>query len=166
MNFELWTDGGCAPNPGAGGWGAVILDLDRRVMREIWGGAASTTNNRMECLAMIRGLQALPADASVRVFSDSLIYVRHGQSCAAGTLRRKKNTKNWELLEQLRAEVEMRRCSFEWIKGHSGNRFNERADQLAARGRAQYGRGAHEREEGETSFAARSNRDASMGARA
>lgn len=137
----VYTDGGASPNPGPGGWGAVVLRSapgggEPRV-EEMSGGEADTTNNRMELTAALRALAALPADLPVRVVTDSQ-YLRRGITRwlpgwqAAGWKRKRgesvANEDLWRALGELVAERSVR---WEWVKGHAGHRWNERADELA-----------------------------------
>ena len=135
---EIYTDGACRGNPGPGGWGVLLRAGD--VEKELWGGEPDTTNNRMELLAAIRGLEALKRPSRVLLTTDSE-YVRKGitewidgwKARGWKTAARSpvKNQDLWQCLETLtsRHEVEWR-----WVKGHSGHPENERADSLANRG--------------------------------
>ena len=134
---EIYTDGACSGNPGPGGWG-TILRFDG-VEKELCGGAADTTNNRMELMAVIEGLKALTRPCHVRVYTDSKYvmdgvtkwlegWVRKGWKTAA-----KKKVKNQDLWEILYQELKAHTVSWEWVKGHSGHPENERADALARR---------------------------------
>ncbi|HEX8232861.1 MAG TPA: ribonuclease HI [Caulobacteraceae bacterium] len=134
----IYTDGACSGNPGVGGWGAVLISGANE--RELWGGEAATTNNRMELTAAIRALEALKRPCRVELHTDSQ-YVRNGIcEWLPGWKRRgwmtadKKPVKNedlWRALDEarLRHEVDWR-----WVKGHAGHELNERADALARRG--------------------------------
>jgi ribonuclease HI len=134
----IFTDGSCRGNPGPGGWGALLMFGDRE--REIWGGEAQTTNNRMELTAAIEALTALKRPCRVELHTDSQ-YVRNGISewlsiwKARGwrttTKGAVKNEDLWRRLDEarLRHEVDWR-----WVKGHAGHPENERADALARRG--------------------------------
>ena len=113
---HLYTDGACKGNPGPGGWG-VLLRYGRHE-KELCGGEADTTNNRMELTAVIRGLEALNRPCQVTVHTDSQ-YV-----------------KNAELWQQLDQQVARHQVSWQWVKGHAGHPENERADQLANQGAA------------------------------
>lgn len=135
----IHTDGGCVPNPGAGGWGAV-LRYGRHV-REIYGGEADTTNNRMELMAAIEALECLKRPCTVRLFTDSQ-YVRRGiTEWVAGWKRNgwktadKKPVKNAGLWRRLDDACERHDVQWTWVKGHAGIADNERADALAAQGR-------------------------------
>jgi ribonuclease HI len=119
----LYTDGAASGNPGPGGWGAVLCCGTFR--RELSGGYARTTNNRMELLAVIKGLEAIRWEgAEVHVFSDSTYVVR---TITEGW-KRKKNHDLWAQFDTLAARF---RLQFTWIKGHAGHPENERCDVLA-----------------------------------
>jgi len=133
---EIYTDGGADPNPGPGGWGAVLLDPVSGKSRELSGGEPKATNNRMELTAAIRALEALKTRCRVRLVTDSQ-YVRRGitEWLAAWEARGWKrkdgelsNVDLWQRLAELSREHEIR---WDWIKGHAGHKWNERADQLA-----------------------------------
>jgi len=133
----LYTDGGCRPNPGPGGWAAVLLRPGEDP-QELSGSEPKTTNNRMELRAAIEGLRALPAGHRVELFTDSE-YVRKGITEWLERWRRngwrtaaKKEVQNAELWRELAAELERHRVSWHWVKGHAGDRWNERADELAS----------------------------------
>lgn len=136
---EIFTDGACVPNPGPGGWGAVLRYGTHE--RELHGGEpSSTTNNRMELTATIRALECLTRRSVVHLHTDST-YVRNGITqwlprwrsrgwrTAAG-----EPVKNDDLWRELDAAVRRHEVSWFWVKGHSGHPENERADRLAARG--------------------------------
>lgn len=137
-DVELYTDGACRGNPGPGGWGVLLRARGRE--REHCGGAADTTNNRMELMAAIEGLRALTRPCSVAVYTDSE-YLRKGigewlpKWKAAGwrTAARKpvKNVDLWQCLEEAAAPHQVQ---WHWVKGHAGHPENERADALAQRG--------------------------------
>ena len=135
---ELFTDGACRGNPGPGGWG-VLLRYGK-VEKHLYGGERETTNNRMELQAAIEGLKALKHPCLVILTTDSE-YLRQGiTSWIANWKKRgwktanKKPVKNMDLWQQLEPLTESHRISWHWIKGHSGHRENEIADQLANRG--------------------------------
>jgi ribonuclease HI len=137
-DVEIYTDGACRGNPGPGGWGALLRTGD--VERELCGGEAETTNNRMELLAAIEGLAALKRACSVALYTDSQ-YVRNGiTQWMAGWKRNgwktanRKPVKNKDLWQRLDAEAARHQVSWHWVKGHSGHPENERADQLANQG--------------------------------
>jgi ribonuclease HI len=132
----IYTDGGCSPNPGAGGYGVILVYGSHR--RELSGGYRRTTNNRMELLAAIRGLEALKEPCDVRLFSDSQYVVNGIQKGWARRWRsngwRRNKTElaeNCDLWEQLLTLCEKHSVQFEWIRGHNGHRENERCDKLA-----------------------------------
>lgn len=138
MTVEVFTDGACRGNPGPGGWGAVLRYGDHE--RELFGGEALTTNNRMEMTAVIRALQALKRECKVVVTTDSM-YVKQGiTQWLQGWKRRgwrkadKSPLKNVDLWKQLDELVSSHDVEWHWVKGHSGHAENERADQLANRG--------------------------------
>jgi ribonuclease HI len=135
---EIYSDGACRGNPGPGGWGAVLrYNLKEK---ELWGGEASTTNNRMELMAAIRALEALKRRSRVKLYTDSL-YVMKGISQWIHDWKRrgwrtadKKPVKNedlWRRLEQLAAQHDV---EWHWVRGHAGHPENERADKLANKG--------------------------------
>jgi ribonuclease HI len=138
-----YTDGACSGNPGPGGWGALLIARDGEAVlkeRELNGGEALTTNNRMELLAAISALEALDRPTTITVVTDSA-YVKNGiASWIEGwkrngwrTADRKpvKNEDLWRRLDEARARHTVR---WEWIKGHAGHPENERADELARAG--------------------------------
>ena len=132
---EIFTDGACSGNPGPGGWGAILRFGNRE--REISGGDPATTNNRMELMAAIQGLEALKRPCRVRLFTDSN-YVRegvtkwiHGWKKNGWRTADKKPVKNVELWQRLDAARAPHRVDWIWVKGHSGHPENERVDQLA-----------------------------------
>ena len=138
MNAEtinIYTDGACKGNPGAGGWGALLIAGTYR--REICGGEAPTTNNRMEMMAVIRALEALKRPSRVQVHTDSQ-YVQKGVSeWMAGWKKRNwrtadgKPVKNQDLWLQLDALSQLHEIEWHWVRGHAGHPENERADALA-----------------------------------
>jgi ribonuclease HI len=135
---EIFTDGACRGNPGPGGWGALMRFRD--VERELYGGAADTTNNRMELQAAIEALKALKEPCRVVLTTDS-VYVKNGiTTWLAGWKKRgwktasKKPVKNVDLWQALDEQNQRHQVEWQWVKGHSGHRENEMADQLANRG--------------------------------
>jgi ribonuclease HI len=132
----IYTDGGCSPNPGPGGYGIVLIFGEQR--RELSGGYRSTTNNRMELTAAIRGLQALKEPCDVTLFSDSQ-YVVNGISKgwalkwkSKGWIKAdKRPAENTDLWEDLLNLCETHTVQFEWIRGHNGHAENECCDRLA-----------------------------------
>jgi ribonuclease HI len=138
----IHTDGACSGNPGPGGWGVILESGSRR--KELKGGEALTTNNRMELTAAIEALEALKAPSEVDLYTDSN-YLRDGiTSWIKGwkkngwrTADRKpvKNAELWERLEQAASRHTVR---WHWVKGHVGHDANERADELAREGMAPF----------------------------
>ncbi|MBC1181793.1 ribonuclease HI [Brevundimonas sp. WCHBH090558] len=138
----IHTDGACKGNPGPGGWGAV-LQAGGGHEKELWGGEANTTNNRMELMAAIMALEALKRPCKVELHTDSK-YVMQGITewmrgwKARGWLTAdKKPVKNAELWQRLDAARLRHEVKWRWVKGHAGHELNERADQLANRGVAE-----------------------------
>ena len=134
----IYTDGACSGNPGPGGWGAVLISGVHR--KEIKGGEAETTNNRMELMAAIEALAALKRPCRVELHTDSS-YLRHGITDWIETWKRngwrtanKKPVKNIDLWQRLEAAREPHHVSWHWVKGHAGHPENERADDLAREG--------------------------------
>jgi ribonuclease HI len=136
--IEIYADGACKGNPGPGGWGVILRSGTHE--REMLGGEAQTTNNRMELTAVIQGLLALKRASKVRVYTDSQ-YVQKGISEWIHSWKRrgwrtadKKPVKNddlWRRLDEIAAGHEV---TWHWVKGHAGHPENERADALANRG--------------------------------
>jgi len=132
---DLFTDGACSGNPGPGGWGAILRWRGQE--RELSGGEAPTTNNRMEMMAAIHGLEALRRPVTVRVHTDSM-YLRDGITrWLAGWKARgwrtadKKPVKNQDLWQRLEAAATPHHVEWHWVRGHAGHAENERADALA-----------------------------------
>ena len=140
--ITIWTDGACSGNPGPGGWGAILRG--RGYEKELSGGAAATTNNRMELTAAIMALEALKQSSEVDLHTDSQ-YVRggvtgwiHGWKRNGWRTADKKPVKNMELWQQLDAAAARHVVRWHWVKGHAGHSENERADVLAREGMAPY----------------------------
>jgi ribonuclease HI len=134
----IYTDGACKGNPGPGGWGALLLSGSHR--REICGGEALTTNNRMELTAAIEALAALKRPCLVQLYTDSQ-YVRLGITEWLPQWKRRgwrtadrKPVKNADLWQALEAQIERHVVHWHWVRGHAGHPGNERADELANEG--------------------------------
>ncbi|MCC7273096.1 MAG: ribonuclease HI [Alphaproteobacteria bacterium] len=132
---ELFTDGACSGNPGPGGWGVVLRWRGRE--RELSGGEAATTNNRMELMAAIAGLESLTRPVRARIHTDSM-YLRdgigkwiHGWKRNGWKTADKKPVKNVDLWQRLDAAARRHHVSWHWVRGHAGHPENERADRLA-----------------------------------
>ena len=135
---EIFTDGACRGNPGPGGWGALLRFQGKE--KPLYGGDAETTNNRMELMAAIKSLEALTERCHVVLTTDSQ-YVRKGitewmtnwkkRNWKTASKQPVKNVDLWQELDQLAAKHEI---EWHWVKGHSGHRENEIADQLANKG--------------------------------
>ena len=139
-NFKAYTDGACSGNPGIGGWGVVLLaEKNSTIMkrRELSGGSINTTNNQMELIAAIQCLKALKKPAKISIITDSS-YVKNGITEWLYTWKRnnwktssKKDVKNKTLWLELEELEKKNKVNWLWVKGHSGNLENERADFLA-----------------------------------
>ena len=136
------TDGACSGNPGPGGWGAVLSAGGRE--RELSGGEASTTNNRMEMMAAIAALGALKRQSRVKLYTDST-YLRTGITEWLERWKRngwrtadRKPVKNADLWRRLDELAQGHEIEWHWVRGHAGNTGNERADALARQGMAPY----------------------------
>lgn len=134
----IYTDGACAGNPGPGGWGAVLMSGGHR--KELSGGEAATTNNRMELTAAIMALEALKRPSQVDLHTDSE-YLRNGITAWIHGWRKrdwktadKKPVKNVELWQRLDAARSRHDVTWHWVRGHAGEIENERADELAREG--------------------------------
>jgi ribonuclease HI len=134
-HVTIHTDGACSGNPGPGGWGAILAFGDRE--KELKGGEAHTTNNRMELSAAIAALEALTKPCTVDLFTDSE-YVRggitgwiHGWKRNGWRTKDKKPVKNIDLWQRLDAALKQHDVRWHWVKGHAGHAQNERADVLA-----------------------------------
>ena len=136
MLVNLYTDGACKGNPGPGGWGVVIIKNGKPV-DEIYGGELNTTNNRMELLAVIHGLNKIEEAGAVRVNTDSM-YVKNGITLwinkwlENGWKTAARNpVANRDLWHQLDTALARHSVNWHWVKGHSGDPLNERCDHLA-----------------------------------
>lgn len=135
-NVEIFTDGSCSGNPGPGGWGAILRY--RGVEKELSGGEAETTNNRMELTAVIRSLEALKEPCCVKVTTDSKYVCESVEKGWVYSWKRngwkksdKKPALNVDLWEQLLILIDKHEVKFNWVKGHAGHPENERCDELA-----------------------------------
>lgn len=135
---EIFTDGACRGNPGPGGWGVLMRYGDKE--RTLHGGEAHSTNNRMELMAAIQGLEALKEPCEVVITTDSQYVMQGITQWMAQWKRRgwktadKKPVKNVDLWQRLDLAVQRHQVRWEWVRGHTGHLENERADQLANRG--------------------------------
>ena len=139
---SLYTDGACSGNPGPGGWGVLMLWNDHE--KELCDGEVETTNNRMELMAAIRGLESLKRGVTVDLYTDST-YVRdgitkwiHGWKKNGWKTAARKPVKNVDLWQRLELAVGDHTVNWHWVKGHAGHPENERADELARQGMAPY----------------------------
>jgi ribonuclease HI len=139
---EIFTDGACSGNPGPGGWGAILRYGD--TVKELSGGEAVTTNNRMELLAAINALEALKRPSTVDLHTDSQ-YVKngimtwiHGWKRNGWKTADKKPVKNADLWQRLDDVADLHEIVWHWVKGHAGHAENERADELAREGMAPF----------------------------
>ena len=138
MRVNIYTDGACRGNPGPGGWGVLMRFGDNE--KELWGGEHNTTNNRMELTAAIEGLKALKRGSPVTLTTDSK-YVRNGITqwitnwkIKGWRTANKQQVKNQDLWQQLDELSQHHDITWHWVKGHSGHRENDLADELANRG--------------------------------
>ncbi len=136
--IDIYTDGACSGNPGPGGWGAILRK--DATEKELFGGEALTTNNRMEMRAVIEALRALKTPVEARVHTDSQ-YVQkgisewiHGWKRRGWKTANKEPVKNEDLWRELDRLAAQHRIEWIWVKGHAGHVENERADELARRG--------------------------------
>ncbi|HYA79632.1 MAG TPA: ribonuclease HI [Methylocystis sp.] len=142
QRVEIWTDGACSGNPGPGGWGAILRFGERE--KELSGGEAETTNNRMELMGAISALEALTRPCAVDLHTDSQ-YVKNGVTSWLEAWKArgwktadKKPVKNVELWQRLEAAAERHDVTWRWVRGHAGDEMNERADALARAGMAPF----------------------------
>ncbi|MFN3869067.1 MAG: ribonuclease HI [Hyphomicrobiaceae bacterium] len=140
----VYTDGACSGNPGPGGWGAILMSGPHR--KELKGGEADTTNNRMELLAAIAALEQLKRASNVELHTDSS-YLKngitqwiHGWKRNGWRTADKKPVKNADLWQRLEAATKLHNIDWRWVKGHAGHPENERADELAREGMAPFQR--------------------------
>ncbi len=132
---SIWTDGACSGNPGPGGWGAILVYGGKQ--KELSGGEPATTNNRMELMAAIQALEALMRPCDVDLYTDSA-YLKGGITSWLASWKRngwrtadKKSVKNIELWQRLEEATKPHRIEWHWVKGHTNDEMNERADELA-----------------------------------
>jgi ribonuclease HI len=142
LQVEIFTDGACSGNPGPGGWGALLRYGNSE--KELSGGEAETTNNRMELAAAINALNALTRPCKIELYTDS-VYVRDGITKWLQNWQRngwrtaaKKPVKNADLWQALSEVVKTHDIDWHWVKGLAGHSENERADELARSGMAPY----------------------------
>ena len=139
---EIYTDGACSPNPGLGGWGAILISPRHDKRLELSGGERNTTNNRMELTAAIKGLEALKVPSRVRITTDSQ-YVHN--AFAHGWLRKwqangwktstRQPVQNADLWQELIRLAKIHEIEWEWVRGHAEHVENSRADELAVAAR-------------------------------
>jgi len=136
--IEIYTDGACSGNPGPGGWGVLLRWNGHE--KELFGGEAETTNNRMEMMAVIQALGALKKASRVDLYTDSKYVMQgitewiEGWKAKGWKTAAKKPVKNVDLWQQIDEAVQEHDVTFHWVKGHAGHPDNERADELARRG--------------------------------
>lgn len=140
--IEIYTDGACSGNPGPGGWGVLLLYGEHE--KELCGGEVETTNNRMEVLAAIKALEALKGASEVNLYTDSK-YLRDGITSWISKWKRngwrtaaRKPVKNVDLWQRLEEVLAPHQVTWHWVKAHDGHPENERADELARQGMADY----------------------------
>ena len=143
---RLYTDGACSGNPGPGGWGAILIYEEHK--KEISGGEAETTNNRMELLGVINGLEVLKEPCKVELYTDSKYIVDAVNKgwledwIARGGRRKTGELKNPDLWAKICELINLHDVSFHWVKGHADNEYNNRCDALAVAQRDHYKDGA------------------------
>jgi ribonuclease HI len=136
---DIFTDGACSGNPGPGGWGTILRA--KGTERELSGGEKDTTNNRMEMMAVIAGLEALQRQCKVKITTDSQYVMKGMMEWLPSWKKRnwmtagKKPVKNVDLWQRLEKAAEGHKLEWEWVRGHQGHVENERADQLAVTAR-------------------------------
>lgn len=141
----IYSDGACSGNPGPGGWGAILMSGEH--VKEIHGGEAATTNNRMEMMAAIQALESLKRPCKVEVHTDSQYVMKgisewiHGWKARGWKTADKKPVKNDDLWRRLDAARSKHDVAWKWVKGHAGHEHNERADELARLGMQEFKRG-------------------------
>ncbi len=146
----IYTDGGCSPNPGAGGWGAVLLSAKHNVEKHIYGSEAESTNNRMELTAAIKSLETLKRPCKVEFHTDSQYlqkaftqgWIEKWQKNNWRTAH-KKAVLNQDLWEKLIEMTKIHDIEWKWVKGHSNNKYNEICDQLVHKARKELNKPAY-----------------------
>jgi len=138
----IYCDGACSPNPGIGGWGAILISSAHRLRKELSGAEPDSTNNRMELTAALMGLRALVRPCEVSVFTDSQ-YLRN--AFQEGWLQKwtrngwrtsgRKPVLNGDLWQDLLAQTQVHKVAWHWVRGHAGDLDNSRADELAVAAR-------------------------------
>ena len=137
FDYIIYTDGACSGNPGSGGWAAIIFNKISGQKSKIIGGEIQTTNNRMELMAIIHALESIPKESSLQIFTDSK-YVINGielwikkwkiNDWIGSNKKKVKNKDLWMKLDMLSSQFQIK---WNWVKGHSGNKYNEEVDRLA-----------------------------------
>lgn len=128
-NVDIYTDGGCSPNPGAGSWGVVLIDCLTDTTKELSGYHPDTTNNEMELQAAIEGFKALKRPCNVRLFTDSQWLI--------GAMTGNKRKRHSVLLALLDTLIKDHVIEWVWVAGHTGNQWNERCHRLVTQARNQ-----------------------------
>ena len=141
--IEIYTDGGCDPNPGPGGWAAIILD--GKVKKILKGYAAESTNNRMELTAALEALKQIDASKPIKIYTDSQYLQKGVEQWLTNWKERNWKRKggvlaNIDLWKEISEEITHRKITWRWIKGHAGNPYNEQADRIAQQVRATKGK--------------------------
>lgn len=133
--ITIYTDGSCSGNPGPGGWAALLIYNDHK--KEISGGEANTTNNRMEMLAAIEAIKAVKSPSELEIYTDS-VYLKNGVTTWIHSWKRngwktsdKKEVKNQDLWKEIDKFSSIHKINWFWVKGHSNNEFNNYVDVLA-----------------------------------
>lgn len=135
-SIEIYTDGACSGNPGAGGWGAILRY--GKIEKELCGGEDNTTNNRMELTAVIEALKALKKECDITIYTDSRyvmdgvqLWLQNWKKNGWRTTNKKSPVKNIELWQELDKLLSEHQIKWVWVKGHNGHPENERVDKLA-----------------------------------
>lgn len=146
--IQVWTDGGCKPNPGPGGWAAILRY--KGVEKELSGGELDTTNNRMELTAAIRALEAVKEPCNVILYTDSRYVLNgitkwvHGWKRYGWTTSKREPVINKDLWERLYELIQIHRVDWCWVKGHGSSPENNRVDRLATKAREDHWDGTTE----------------------